>query len=66
MASENSYRVVIATGTPTFASVWSGSGFFGHASVGLLSPSARIAFVMAKAAATLFTVTQTRPDDPPH
>jgi len=65
MASENSYRVVIATGTPTFASVWA-RGFFGHASVGLLSPSARIAFVMAKAAATLSTVTQTRPDDPPH
>jgi hypothetical protein len=65
MASENSYRVVIAIGTPTFASVRSGS-VFGHGSVGLLSPSARIAFVMAKAAATLSTVTQTRPDDPPH
>ena len=65
MASGNSYRVVIATGTPTFASVRGGS-VFGHASVGLLSPSARIAFVMAKAAATLSTVTQTRPDDPPH
>ena len=65
MASENSYRVVIATGTPTFASIPKG-GVLGHASVGLLSPSARIAFVMAKAAATLSTVIQTRPDDPPH
>ena len=65
MASESSYRVVIAIGTPTFAAIpeW---GFLGHASVGLLSPSARIAFVMTKAAATLSTVTQTRPDDPPH